>query len=92
MNITTKFDIGDVAYFADDARNGKMIKVIIEIIETTSINPNNTAILYQVGSNAKFAKSQAYESDLLTYAEAVIIAGADLGDQINQLQGEINNL
>jgi len=92
VDISTKFDIGDTAYFNTDAADGNMIPMIVEKIETSTANPNFSEILYTLGSNAKFAKSQGYEGDLLTYAEAVIIAEAALENDIDELQDRIDDL
>jgi len=92
VDISTKFDVGDIAYLAVDARAGKMISLIVEKIEVETMNPSYSKILYTIGSNEKFAKSQAYEGDLLTYAEASVIAEAELEDQIDQIQDEIDNI
>jgi len=94
MAITTKFEIGDIAYSRDKAREGQLSPVtIVDIKGETSLNTSAT-VTYRTHGISSFIVTWYSEAELLTFSEAKTTAleyledeRAEIEDQIGKVRG-----
>lgn len=89
MSVTTKFDVGDIAYLATEARQGNLSAVMVVRVETDTVSSGSSTNIYQVNGVDSFHSSSYYEYDLKTLLEAKDIAEEYLSAEITKLQSQL---